>query len=98
MPIIEVDAVWKGFWIPSVRRETIREHLFGLLESRRFERLRVLHGVSFGVERGEALGIMGRNGCGKSTLLKILCGVYLPDEGHVSARAAMTPVLDLGVG
>jgi ABC-2 type transport system ATP-binding protein len=98
MPIIEVDAVSKGFWIPTVRRETIREHLLGMLESRRFERLHVLDGVSFGVERGEALGIMGRNGSGKSTLLKVLSGVYLPDAGQVRAHAAITPLLELGVG
>jgi ABC-type polysaccharide/polyol phosphate transport system ATPase subunit len=98
MPIIEVDAVSKGFWIPTVRRETIREHLLGMLESRRFERLQVLNGVSFGVERGEALGIMGRNGSGKSTLLKVLSGVYLPDAGRVRAHAAITPLLELGVG
>jgi len=97
-PIIEVDAVKKGFWIPSVRRDTIREHLLGLLESRRFERLQVLDGVSFGVERGEALGIMGRNGSGKSTLLKLLSGVYLPDGGQVRAHAAITQLLELGVG
>jgi ABC-2 type transport system ATP-binding protein len=98
MPIIEVDAVSKGFWIPTVRRETIREHLLGMLESRRFERLHVLDNVSFGVERGESLGIMGRNGSGKSTLLKVLCGVYLPDAGQVRAHAAITPLLELGVG
>jgi ABC-2 type transport system ATP-binding protein len=98
MPIIEVDAVSKGFWIPTVRRETIREHLLGMLESRRFERLHVLDRVSFGVERGEALGIMGRNGSGKSTLLKVLSGVYLPDAGQVRAHAAITPLLELGVG
>ena len=97
-PIIEVDSVSKEFWIPSVRRETIREHLLGLFRSRRFERLQVLNGVSFGVERGEALGIMGRNGSGKSTLLKLLSGVYLPDRGQVRARAAITPLLELGVG
>jgi len=98
MAFIEVDAVSKGFWIPTLRRETVREHLLGLLERRQFQRLQVLDAISFEVRRGEALGIMGRNGCGKSTLLKILCGVYLPDQGRVSARAAMTPVLDLGVG
>jgi ABC-2 type transport system ATP-binding protein len=97
-PIIEVDAVEKGFWIPSVRRDTIREHLLGLLDSRRFERLQVLDGVSFAVEPGEALGIMGRNGSGKSTLLKLLSGVYLPDGGQVRAHAAITPLLELGVG
>lgn len=98
MSLIEVDAVSKAFMIPSVHRETVREHLLGLLEPRRFQRLQVLDGVSFDVRRGEALGIMGRNGSGKSTLLKIVCGVYLPDQGRVSARAAITSILELGVG
>ena len=98
MSLIEVDGVSKAFLIPSVHRETVREHLLGLLEPRRFQRLQVLDGVSFDVRRGEALGIMGRNGSGKSTLLKIVCGVYLPDQGRVSARAAITSILELGVG
>jgi len=98
MSLIEVDAVSKAFLIPSVHRETVREHLLGLLEPRRFQRLQVLDGVSFDVRSGEALGIMGRNGSGKSTLLKILCGVYLPDQGRVNARAAITSILELGVG
>lgn len=96
--LIDVDTLSKAFWIPSVRRETIREHLLGLLQPRRFQRLQVLDDVSLSVQRGEALGIMGRNGSGKSTLLKIICGVYQPDRGRVSTRAAMTPVLELGVG
>jgi ABC-type polysaccharide/polyol phosphate transport system ATPase subunit len=98
MSLIEVDGVSKAFWIPTVRRETVREHLLGLLQPRRFQRLQVLEGVSFDLRRGEALGIMGRNGSGKSTLLKIMCGVYQPDHGHVSARASVTPILELGVG
>jgi len=98
MPLIEVDSVSKAFRIPSVHRETVREHLLGVFEPRRFERLQVLDGVSFDVRRGEGLGIMGRNGSGKSTLLKIVSGVYLPDQGRVSTGAAITPVLELGVG
>src|SRR5689334_12309413 len=70
----------------------------GLLRPRRFERLQALDGVSFDVRRGEAIGIMGRNGSGKSTLLKILAGIYRPDRGHVAVRAAVTPILELGVG
>src|SRR5213082_3033440 len=97
-PLLDVDGVSKAFWIPSVRRETVREHVFGLLQPRRFERLHVLDQVSFGLRRGEALGIMGRNGSGKSTLLKIVCGVYPPDRGRVHVRAAVTPILELGVG
>jgi ABC-2 type transport system ATP-binding protein len=98
MAVIEVAAVSKAFLIPSVRRETVREHLLGVLEPRRFQRLQVLDDVSFEVQSGEALGIMGRNGSGKSTLLKLLCGVYLPDSGRISVAAPITPVLELGVG
>jgi ABC-type polysaccharide/polyol phosphate transport system ATPase subunit len=96
--LVEVAGVSKAFRIPSERRETVREHLLGMFQPRRFQRLQVLDDVSFELRRGEALGIMGRNGSGKSTLLKIICGVYQPDQGRVSVHAAMTPVLELGVG
>jgi ABC-type polysaccharide/polyol phosphate transport system ATPase subunit len=98
MALIRVDAVSKAFRIPSVKRDTVREHVLGVLRPRRFERLQVLRDVSFEVRAGETLGIMGRNGSGKSTLLKILCGIYPPDAGRVEVRAAVTPVLELGVG
>jgi ABC-type polysaccharide/polyol phosphate transport system ATPase subunit len=98
MPVIEVDAVSKAFWIPTERRDTVREHLFGVLRRRAISRLQVLDRVSFAVERGEALGIMGRNGSGKSTLLKIVSGVYTADSGLVHTRADVTPILELGVG
>jgi ABC-type polysaccharide/polyol phosphate transport system ATPase subunit len=97
-PLIEIDRVSKSFAIPSVKRDTVREHLFGLFEPRRFERLQVLDGISFELQPGETLGIMGRNGCGKSTLLKILCGIYAPDTGQVRVHAGVTPILELGVG
>jgi len=95
---IEVTRVSKTFRIPSVRRETVREHVLGLFEPRRFERLHVLDRMSFDVRHGESLGIMGRNGCGKSTLLKIVCGVYAPDAGQVAVHESITPILELGVG
>ncbi|HXT70403.1 MAG TPA: ABC transporter ATP-binding protein [Vicinamibacterales bacterium] len=98
MNVIEVAGVSKAFRIPSVRRNTLREHVLGAFEPRRFERLRVLDDVSFSVKQGEALGIMGRNGGGKSTLLKIICGVYQPDSGRVVRRGSITPILELGVG
>jgi ABC-type polysaccharide/polyol phosphate transport system ATPase subunit len=96
--VIELNAVSKAFRIPSVHRQTIREHMLGVLEPRQFQRLQVLDRVTLALQRGEAVGIMGRNGCGKSTLLKIMCGVFPPDQGSVIARAAITPILELGVG
>ncbi len=96
--VVEVDAISKSFEIPSVHRETLREHLFGVLEPRKFERLQVLDRVSFELRAGETLGIMGRNGCGKSTLLKVLCGIYTPDAGEVRVETGITPILELGVG
>src|SRR5262245_11526994 len=98
MALIEVRGVSTAFRIPSVQRHTICEHLLGLLRPRTLQPLQVLDDVSFDLARGEALGIMGRNGSGKSTLLKIIAGVYLPDRGEVRAQAAITPVLELGVG
>jgi len=96
--LIEVDAVSKAFWIPSVRRDTVREHVLGMLRRRRFQQLQVLDSVSFELRPGEALGIMGRNGSGKSTLLKIVSGVYAPDRGRITVRVPVTPILELGVG
>lgn len=98
MAILEAHDVCKRFRIPSVRKATVREHVLGALRPSETEELVVLDGVSFEVQAGETLGIMGRNGCGKSTLLKILAGIYAPDRGRVVARGAVTPILELGVG
>jgi ABC-type polysaccharide/polyol phosphate transport system ATPase subunit len=97
-PVIEVRDVAKAFVIPSVRRTTVREHVFGFFQRRTYQRLQVLDGVSFDLQAGETLAIMGLNGTGKSTLLKIIAGVYGADRGRVVTRAAITPILELGVG
>jgi ABC-type polysaccharide/polyol phosphate transport system ATPase subunit len=97
-PVIEIRAVSKAFQIPTERRDTLREHVLGLFEPRQFQRLQVLDEISIDVQPGETLGIMGRNGCGKSTLLKIICGIFPPDSGEVRTHAAVTPILELGVG
>jgi ABC-type polysaccharide/polyol phosphate transport system ATPase subunit len=96
--VIEVQDVGKSFRVPNVRRDTVREHLLGILNPPTFRRLDVLRSVSFEVRRGESVAIMGRNGSGKSTLLKVLCGIYVPDRGRVVVQAPITPILELGVG
>ncbi|SEC53634.1 ABC-2 type transport system ATP-binding protein [Paramicrobacterium humi] len=57
-----------------------------------------LRGVSFEVEAGEAIGVVGRNGQGKSTLLKLVAGVLLPDEGTVSVRDGVAPLIEITGG
>ncbi len=98
MGVFETVGVTKTFRIPHVARNTVRQHTLAFFQPRRFRDLRVLDDVSFELRPGESLGLMGRNGSGKSTLLKIIAGIYAPDRGWVVRRAAITPILELGLG
>jgi ABC-type polysaccharide/polyol phosphate transport system ATPase subunit len=57
-----------------------------------------LRHVSFTVEHGDTVGIIGRNGSGKSTLLRVIAGVYPPDEGEVSVDGEVSTLFGLGTG
>ncbi|MGH8879939.1 MAG: ABC transporter ATP-binding protein [Stackebrandtia sp.] len=57
-----------------------------------------LRHLSFSLQPGESVGVIGSNGTGKSTLLRLLAGVYIPDEGYVVRRGKVAPLIALSAG
>ena len=98
-PIIRVSDVSKDFLLPHLRQTTVKSHVLNLFRrSHTIEVQHALRDISFDVERGEFLGVVGRNGSGKSTLLKILAGIYMPTRGSVTVDGKLVPFIELGVG
>lgn len=96
--MLEVRKLTKKFRIPHEKRQSIRENIFSIFKPLHYEEFRALDNVSFRLEKGEWLGLVGSNGSGKSTLLKILAGIYHPNNGEVIVQGKMVPFLELGVG
>lgn len=97
MSIIEVENLYKNFKIYSDKGKTLKERIL-FKKRRNFEMREVLKGLSFSIEKGEAVGLIGHNGCGKSTLLKILTRILYPNEGEVRIKGRVSSLLELGAG
>jgi lipopolysaccharide transport system ATP-binding protein len=95
--LIEFDNVTK--WFPHTGgRALLRKHLLRWITREGFERFYALRNVSFRVERGESVGVVGSNGAGKSTLLGLAAGLVEPDTGSVERVGRIATMLELGSG
>jgi ABC-2 type transport system ATP-binding protein/lipopolysaccharide transport system ATP-binding protein len=100
-PAVIVERVSKEFILRHNRAMGIKTRflaLFHVAKRERREHFQALHEVSFTVEQGEALGLLGHNGSGKSTLLQIIAGILLPTSGRVVTHGRVAPLIQLGVG
>jgi ABC-2 type transport system ATP-binding protein len=94
---IVVDDVTKSFTLRYHR--TLKQMTVALAKGRSIsDTFNALEGVSFTVEQGESIGLMGLNGSGKSTLLKLINGVMRPDGGRVLTRGRIAGLIATGAG
>lgn len=94
---IRVNDVKKSFKIYYDRSKTLKD-LLAMPGKGNCKKREVLKGISFEVERGEAVALIGKNGCGKSTMLKMLTKIIYPDSGNIEVNGKVSSLLELGAG
>ena len=86
-PIVEVNQVSMKFNLASEKYDSFKEYFIKTLKKQiSYNEFWALTDVSFSLEKGESLGLIGLNGSGKSTMLKIIAGVLKPTRGNVTVR------------
>lgn len=98
-PIVEVNQVSMKFNLASEKYDSFKEYFIKTLKKQiSYNEFWALTDVSFSLEKGESLGLIGLNGSGKSTMLKIIAGVLKPTRGNVMVRGNVAPLIELGAG
>lgn len=104
-PAISVCNLSKRYEIYDTPRDRLKQFvlprlhaLAGRPQARYFKEFWALRDVSFEVQQGESVGIIGRNGSGKSTLLQMICGTLSPTSGTVQTSGRIAALLELGSG
>lgn len=97
--VLKVNHVSKSFKLPTEQSSGIKQAFINWTKGiKGYKTQHVLRDISFEVERGDFLGIVGRNGSGKSTLLKLISGIYKPNKGDITVNGSLVPFIELGVG
>jgi lipopolysaccharide transport system ATP-binding protein len=97
-PVIEFSGVWKDF-PKHTGRLLLRAYLKNLFTPQsKPEAFHALKNVSFRIDHGESLAVVGSNGAGKSTLLSLVAGLAPPDRGGVNVNGRLAALLELGSG
>jgi len=96
--IIEFQNVTKKFRIIKEQKDSIFDLVRLFFKKNKHDTITVLDNISFNVQQGEMLGILGLNGSGKTTLLKIISKIIPPDSGNVTTKGNIIPFLALGAG
>ncbi len=98
-PAIIVDNVSMKFNLSKEKVDSLKDYIIKSIKIEiKYNEFWALQNVSFTVEKGDRVGILGLNGAGKSTLLKVIAGVFKPTEGSVTKHGKMVPLLELGAG
>ena len=98
-PVIQVNDVSMMFNLSSEKIDSIKEYFIKAIRRElHFQEFWALKNVSFQLEKGDSLGIIGLNGSGKSTLLKIISGILKPTNGSVKTIGSIAPLIELGAG
>ena len=98
-PIIKVENVSMMFNLNNEKIDNMKEYIVKLITRKlHFSEFWAIKDISFTVNKGERLGVLGLNGAGKSTLLKVMAGVMKPTKGKIEIHGVIAPLLELGAG